>query len=71
MDAAERVRALHTPHSFGSGDCAARCEAPHPGVQVCNADDFCWLCPTIQALEGGPVIIDRGCSAADRSHWGS
>jgi hypothetical protein len=50
MDAAERVRALHVPHSFGSDDCAVRCEAPHPGVQVCNADDYRWPCPTIQAL---------------------
>lgn len=50
MDAAERVRALHVPHSFGSTDCATRCEAPHPGVQVCNADDYRWPCPTIQAL---------------------
>ena len=50
MDAAERIRALHVPHDNGSVDCWPRCEAAHPGVQVCNADDYRWPCPTIQTL---------------------
>jgi hypothetical protein len=54
MDELEQLRALHAPHSFGSADCAARCEAPHPGVQVCNADDYRWPCPTLDALNGEP-----------------
>jgi hypothetical protein len=51
MDAEGRVRALHQPHSHGDRLCTTTCEAPHPGVQVCNADDYSWPCPTIRALD--------------------
>jgi hypothetical protein len=56
MDAAERIRALHVPHDNGSADCWPRCEVAHPGVQVCNADDYRWPCPTIRALDEDPPV---------------